>query len=153
MVPDIQFTPNFSLHELLTTEHRNFDNEQYNPPAEIIGNLRALCVNVLQPLRDALGTPLRINSGYRCPSLNKAIGGASNSQHMTGQAADVIDLIHGNESLFRKIKELNLPFDQLIDEFEFRWVHVSYDPKRNRRDVLQAKKDATGKTVYVRPNI
>jgi len=153
MVPNIQFTPNFSLMELLVTEHRNFDEEQYNPPAAVIENLRALCINILQPLRDALGTPLKVNSGYRCPSLNKAIGGATNSQHMTGQAADVIDLTHGNESLFKKIKELNLPFDQMIDEFQFRWVHVSYDPSRNRKDILQAQKDANGKTVYVRPNL
>jgi zinc D-Ala-D-Ala carboxypeptidase len=72
---------------------------------------------------------------------------------MTGQAADIVDFTHGNEYLFKKIKELNLPFDQIIDEFDFRWVHVSYDPKRNRRDVLQARKDAKGKTIYVRPNI
>ena len=153
MVTNIQFTPTFSLMELLVTEHRNFDEEQYNPPAAVIENLRALCVNILQPLRDSLGTPIKVNSGYRCPSLNKAIGGATNSQHMTGQAADIIDLIHGNESLFKKISELNLPFDQMIDEFNFRWVHVSYDPIRHRKDILQAQKDAKGKTVYVRPNI
>lgn len=151
MIADIQFTPNFSLYELLTTEHRDFDEEQYNPPDEIVENLRALCLNVLQPLRDALGTPLKVNSGYRCPSLNKAINGAANSQHMSGQAADIIDLTHGNAFLFKRIKELNLPFDQMIDEFAFRWVHVSYDPKRNRRDILQAVKDANGKTIYIRP--
>jgi zinc D-Ala-D-Ala carboxypeptidase len=153
MATDIQFTRNFSLQELLLTEHRNFDNEQYNPPPEIIHNLRALCEHVLQPLRDALGTPLKINSGYRCPSLNKAIKGAKNSQHMSGQAADIVDLIHGNEFLFRKLKELNLPFDQIIDEFGFRWVHVSYDPTRNRHEFLQAIKDANGKTVYIHPNL
>ena len=153
MVQNIQFTPNFSLHELLVTEHRKFDDEQYNPSAAVIENLRALSFNILQHLRDALGTPLKINSGYRCPSLNKAIGGAANSQHVTGQAADIIDLIHGNESLFRKIKELNLPFDQMIDEFGFRWVHVSYDPIRHRKAILQAIKDAKGKTVYITPSI
>jgi len=151
MITNIHFTPNFTLHELLLTEHRNFDEEQYNPPPVIIENLKALCVNILQPLRDALGSPLKINSGYRCPSLNKAIKGSLTSQHMTGQAADIIDLTHGNEFLFKKIKELNLPFDQMIDEFGFRWVHVSYDPKRDRRDILQAVKDANGKTVYIRP--
>jgi zinc D-Ala-D-Ala carboxypeptidase len=153
MIENIQFTPNFSLHELLMTEHRNFDEDQYNPPAEVVENLRALCINILQPLRDALGTPIKINSGYRCPALNKSIHGATNSQHMTGQAADIIDLTHGNESLFKKIKEMSLPFDQMIDEFDFRWVHVSYDPVRNRRNILQAKKDANGKTIYVTPNI
>lgn len=153
MTPDIQFTKNFSLMELLLTSHRKFDEEQYNPPAEVIENLRALAVNILQPLRDALGTPVNINSGYRCPSLNRSIGGATNSQHMTGQAADIVDFTHGNEYLFKKIKELNLPFDQIIDEFNFRWVHVSYDPNRNRRDVLQAIKNSAGKTVYIHPNI
>lgn len=153
MVSDIQFTPNFSLHEMLTTEHRQFDAEQYNPPATVVENLRALCIHILQPLRDALGTPLKINSGYRCPSLNKAIKGAVNSQHMTGQAADIIDLTHGNAFLFKKIKDLNLPFDQMIDEFGFRWVHVSYDPTRNRKAILQAVKDANGKTIYITPSI
>ena len=151
MTPDIKFTPNFSLHELLLTNHRKFDEEQYNPPAEIIENLRALCVHVLQPLRDALGTPVNINSGYRCPSLNKAINGSKNSQHMSGQAADIVDHTHGNEFLYRKIVELNLPFDQIIDEFGFRWVHVSYDPSRNRKQQLQAVKDSSGKTIYIQP--
>jgi len=153
MTPNIQFTANFSLQELLLTSNRKFDEEQYNPPEEIIENLRALCINVLQPLRDALGTPVNLNSGYRCPSLNRAIGGAKNSQHMTGQAADIVDFTNGNEYLFKKIKELNLPFDQIIDEFNFRWVHVSYDPFRNRRQTLQAQKDANGKTIYVNPNL
>lgn len=153
MTPNIQFTKNFSLHELLLTSHRKFDEEQYNPPAEIIENLRALCVTILQPVRDALGSPVNLNSGYRCPSLNRAIGGAKNSQHMTGHAADIIDLNNGNEKLFKKIKELNLPFDQMIDEFGFRWVHVSFDPARNRRQILQAVKNGRGQTVYVTPNI
>lgn len=151
MIQNIQFTSNFSLYELLVTEHRQFDEEQYNPPAEVVENLRLLCENILQPLRNALGTPIKVNSGYRCPSLNKAIKGATNSQHMTGQAADIIDLTHGNAALFKKIRDLNLPFDQIIDEFDFRWVHVSYDPHRNRKDVLQAVKNAAGKTVYIRP--
>jgi zinc D-Ala-D-Ala carboxypeptidase len=153
MIPNIQFTKNFSLHELLLTANRQFDEEQYNPPPEIVENLRALCINVLQPLRDALGTPVNLNSGYRCPPLNRAIKGAKNSQHMLGQAADIIDYTNGNEFLFRKIKELNLPFDQLIDEFGFRWVHVSYDPTRNRKQILQARKDAKGQTIYVTPTI
>ena len=153
MAPHLQFTQNFSLQELLLTSSRRFDEEQYNPPAEIIENLRALCINVLQPLRDAIGSPVNINSGYRCPSLNMSIGGAKNSQHMTGHAADIIDYNNGNEFLFKKIRELNLPFDQMIDEFNFRWVHVSYDPSRNRRQILQAQKDANGRTIYVYPSL
>lgn len=151
MIQNIQFTANFSLHELLLTQNRNFDDEQYNPPPEIVEHLRALCVNILQPVRDAVGVSIHVNSGYRCPSLNRAIGGAANSQHMTGHAADIVDFTHGNEYLFKKIRELNLPFDQMIDEFGFRWVHISYDPARNRRQILQAVKDAAGRTVYVTP--
>lgn len=153
MTENIQFTTNFSLYELLLTSHRRFDEEQYNPPTEVIENLRALCVNILQPLRDALNSPVNLNSGYRCPSLNQAIGGARNSQHMTGHAADIIDLNNGNENLFKKIKQLDLPFDQMIDEFGFRWVHVSYDPVRNRRQILQAVKNGRGQTVYITPAI
>jgi hypothetical protein len=149
MTPNIKFTPNFSLHELLLTNHRKFDEEQYNPPQAIIESLRALSVNILQPLRDALGSPVNLNSGYRCPSLNTAIKGSRNSQHVTGQAADIVDHNNGNEFLFRKIIELNLPFDQLINEFDYRWVHVSYDPTRNRRQILKAVKDAAGRTVYL----
>lgn len=146
---NIQFTKNFSLFELVVTDHRGFDEEQYNPPTEIIENLRSLCVTILQPLRDALGTPIKVNSGYRCPALNKAIGGAKTSLHTLGKAADIIDLTNGNEFLFNKIKALHLPFDQLIDELNFRWVHVSYDPKRNRKQILQARKNKVGKMVYV----
>lgn len=153
MIANIQFTKNFSLHELLLTANRQFDEEQYNPPAEVVENLRALSVNILQPLRDAIGSPIKINSGYRCPSLNKAIKGSKTSQHMSGHAADIVDLTNGNELLFKKIIELNLPFDQIIDEFGFRWVHVSFDPKRNRKEVLQARKDSNGKTVYIRPSL
>lgn len=149
MQPDIKFTANFSLYELLLTNHRKFDEEQYNPPPLVVENLRALCVNILQPLRDALGSPVNLNSGYRCPSLNKSIGGASGSQHMTGQAADIVDFTHGNEFMYNKIIELNLPFDQLINEFGFRWIHVSFDLKRSRRQLLKAVKNAAGKTVYI----
>ncbi len=153
MIVNQKLSKNFSLHELLLTSHRKFDDAQYNPSPEVVANLKALCVNVLQPLRDALATPITVNSGYRCPALNKSIGGASKSQHMTGHAVDIIDLTNGNEKLFKKIKALKLPFDQMIDEFGFRWVHVSFDPKRNRKQILQAKKDAKGKTIYVTPSL
>lgn len=148
MQPDIKFTANFSLYEMLLTNHRRFDEIQYNPPPEVIENLKALCVNILQPLRDATGMPVNLNSGYRCPPLNTAIKGSRNSQHVTGHAADIVDHNNGNEFLFNKIRELNLPFDQLINEFSYRWIHVSYDPARNRRQLLKAVKDAAGRTVY-----
>lgn len=117
-------------------------------------NLEALVDNVLDPLREAWGGPIDVSSGYRCAALNKVVGGVANSQHLKGQAADlriysreangkiirdkngngIID-VAANRRLFQMIQESSLPFDQLIDENNFSWVHVSYDPLRNRREV------------------
>ena len=82
-----------------------------------------------------------MTSGYRCGRLNKAVGGAAKSQHMYGQAADirtVSDKPSDNKKLFDLIRELKLPYDQLIDEYNYNWVHVSYS-SRNRRQILHIK--------------
>lgn len=150
MIADRPLSKNFSLREMLVSESAarfNF-TEQYEPAETVIKNLELLCVNILQPLRAALKYPIHINSGYRCPRVNASIGGAFKSQHLTGQAADIEDYKNGNEYLLKKIVEMKLPFDQIINEFDFKWVHVSYDPKRNRRQILEAVKDANHKTVY-----
>lgn len=141
-------TANFSLRELtksMTATRRDFI-EQFNPSTEIIENLNALAENILQPLRDATGSPIIIDSGYRCERLNTYIGGAKNSQHLLGQAADIEDFTHGNEFLYKKILDLNLPFDQLINEFNFEWIHISFS-NRNRRQQLKAYK-LNGLTIY-----
>lgn len=107
------------------------------PTAEERGWLEALVEKVLDPLREKWGAPIRVTSGYRCERLNRAVGGAKNSQHRLGQAAD---LDAGgkakNRDLFNLIRASGLPFDQLIDEKGYAWVHVSYGP-RNRRQVLR----------------
>ena len=94
--------------------------------------------NVLDPLREWYGKPIVVNSGYRCPALNKAVGGATPSQHMSGQAADIdAGDRQQNKLLFEHIRK-NLPFDQLIDESNFAWVRVSYRADgRNRNQVLK----------------
>lgn len=150
MAPDRPLTRNFSLHEMLAsqTAARMGFTEQYEPSKEVIENLETLCKKILQPLRDATKTPIIVSSGYRCLRVNTVIGGAAKSQHLTGEAADIQDFKNGNEFLLRKIVELKLPFDQLINEFDFHWVHVSYDPKRNRRQVLEAYKDKNFRTRY-----
>ena len=82
-----------------------------------------------------------VSSGYRCPELNKAVGGARTSQHTLGQAADIHTKSNSKESnkqLFELIKQLKLPFDQLINEYNYSWVHVSYS-NRNRRQILNIK--------------
>lgn len=145
-----QLTKNFSLRELLVSETAarfNF-TEQYEPPEAVVKNLEQLCIKILQPLRDVLKYPIHVNSGYRCPRTNTSIGGAARSQHLTGHAADIEDFKNGNEYLLHKIVELKLPFDQIINEFGYQWVHVSFDPTRNRRQVLEAVKDTQHKTVY-----
>jgi hypothetical protein len=88
-------------------------------------------------LREWYGKPITVNSGYRCEALNKAIGGAKSSQHMLGEAADItVGSKEENEKLFDYIKD-NLEFDQLINESDFSWVHVSYREGRLRKQVLE----------------
>lgn len=99
-------------------------------------NLRLLVDNVLDPVRELYGGPIRVNSGYRCPDLNKAVGGAAKSQHLSGQAADITTgKIGANKVLFDLIRTSDIPFDQLIDESNYSWIHISYSPNP-RKQVL-----------------
>lgn len=100
--------------------------------------LTALVDNVLDPLRERFGKPIIVNSGFRCPALNKAVGGVANSQHVKGEAVDIdTGTRQGNKELFEIIRK-ELPFDQLIDEKNFSWVHVSYrGEKDNRKQILK----------------
>jgi len=104
-----------------------------------------------EPLREFYGKPIRINSFYRSPELNKAIGGSSSSQHCSGEAMD-IDADKDNKKLFEWSLK-NLDFDQIIYEFgdenEPAWIHISYTERRpNRNQVLRAIKE-NGKTKYI----
>lgn len=136
----------FTIAELTKTTHKGIDN---TPNDEQRACLVRLVNNVLDPLREAYGKPIIVTSGYRCPKLNKAVGGAASSQHILGQAADIRskeDTPEENKKLFDLIVRLKLPFDQLINEYGYNWVHVSYGP-RHRRKQLDAVKQ--GKiTVY-----
>lgn len=131
----------FTINELTkssTAQRLHIDN---SPTQEVKDNLNALIDNVLDPLRELYGKPIIVNSGYRCIKLNKAVGGAKNSQHLVGQASDIRTVQNTKESnkqLFELIKNSTLPFDQLINEYDYNWVHVSYSP-RNRRQILTIK--------------
>ena len=127
---------------------RGIKNE---PPAEAVEGLKLLVQHILEPLRQAWGQPIFITSGYRSSRLNSSVGGARNSQHRLGQAADIVaDLSLLNYDLGRLIIQLSLPFDQLIFEdcyveyvagrpqHRCRWIHVSYGP-RQRREVIYNK--------------
>ncbi|TXH14195.1 MAG: peptidase M15A [Hyphomicrobiaceae bacterium] len=139
----MQLTKNFTLAEMVrsATAERKEYREQFDPPEDIKENLIELCTHILQPLRNIVGQPIFVNSGYRCPRLNKDIGGKKNSQHLTGQAADLQATGEmSNTFLYRAILDNKLPFDQLIweygDDTEPEWVHVSYS-SRNRREVFR----------------
>ena len=129
----------FTIQELTisnTAQRKGIDN---TPDQKAAAALTALVANVLDPLREAWGRPIVVNSGYRCPKLNRAVGGVARSQHTKGEAADIRTLSNRrweNEQLFKLIVQLKLPFDQLIDEHGYSWIHVSYSEGKNRRQVL-----------------
>jgi D-alanyl-D-alanine dipeptidase len=145
-------TKNLTLEELIhsdTAKAKGIDN---SPTNEHLKSLIEIANNIFQPLRDAIGKPIRISSGYRSEKLNKAVGGSKTSQHNKGQALDLVATSgFTNKDIFDYIKN-NLEFDQMIWEFGTDknpdWVHVSYNKGKNRKQVLKAiKKD--GKTLYI----
>jgi hypothetical protein len=124
------------------------------PLPELLDNMKNIAAKVFEPLRKALGEkPIPVTSFYRSPALNKKIGGATNSQHTTGEAMDIdADGTHTtNREVFDWIKN-NCEFDQLIFEFrknrhDCEWVHVSLKKENNRKQILEAYKEG-GKTKY-----
>ena len=134
-----------------TATRRGIDN---TPDKEHLDNMKLLAEKIFEPLRKWVGGPIRINSFYRGPELNKAIGGSSKSQHCKGQAMDIDDTgCHKtNAEMYAWIKD-NVDFDQMIWEFgddeNPNWVHVSYfSPEENRNRCLKAYKE-DGKTKYM----
>lgn len=127
----IEFTASATAREL------GIDN---TPTKDAIENIEALVSKVLDPLREAYGDEITVNSGYRCEVLNEAVGGRRNSQHKKGEAADItVGSKEGNKWLFNYIRD-NLPFDQLIDEYNYSWVHVSVKADGcNRRDIIHQR--------------
>lgn len=126
----------FTIDELCrsdTAKSKGIDN---TPTDDVKRNLEQLINNVLDPLRDWYGKPIYVNSGYRCPKLNKAVGGVSNSHHKTGQAADIdVHSIEENKKLFDYIRK-HLDFCQLIWEKGGAWIHVSYVEGQNIKRII-----------------
>ena len=124
----------FTIKELCkssTAVQKKIDN---SPNSEIINNLENLVKYVLDPLREQYGKPIHVNSGYRCDALNKAVGGSKTSQHRYGLAADITaGSKFENRRLFILAQKLDLPFDQLIDEKGYSWIHISYSEKPRKQ--------------------
>ena len=128
----------FSISEMLKSDTAIKQRLWNGAPKEAEENLRALVDEVLDPLREAYGRPIRVNSGYRCPRLNTLVGGTPNSQHMRGEAADIQPVV-GNEADLPELARILIEkgkFDQLILYPTF--IHVSYRRLGwNRKQVLQ----------------
>ena len=140
----------FTLYEMTASATAKRKGINNTPNETVKRNLQLLVKNVLDPLREAWGSPIIVTSGYRSVRLNAAVGGARSSQHVTGQAADirtVSDRPEENRKLRDLLIKLNLPFDQLIDEFGCDWLHVSFNESGNRGQLLSAKR-MKGITVY-----
>ena len=145
----MRLSPHFDLSELTASQYATRFSIDNSPTQPIIDNLTRLCVEVLEPLREAIGKPIIISSGYRSPSLNRAIGGSAGSAHMFGLAADIsVPGITTRNVCFQILTE-RIKFDQLIDEFGS-WVHVSIAPKNstNRGQQLEARRQENGRVIY-----
>jgi hypothetical protein len=149
----MNLTANFSLHEMTKSETALRKDMPNEPTEADIANLKLLAEKVLQPLRDHYGVGIKVNSGYRSPDVNAAVGGSRTSDHCKGQAADIEIAGIPNATLAQYIKD-SLQYTQLILEFytpgvpDSGWVHVSYDSNNLKCQALTAtKKD--GKTVYL----
>ncbi|MDV6330753.1 D-Ala-D-Ala carboxypeptidase family metallohydrolase [Asticcacaulis sp. 201] len=135
------FSQYFTLDELTHTDNRTIDN---TPPSEVVAVLKQTAAQ-MDRVRIWLGKPIRVNSGYRSPALNKAIGGAPNSAHCLGYAVDFVSPAFGTpRDICKKIIASDIRYDQLI--YEGTWVHISFDP-RLRMQTLTAAFTSTG-TVY-----
>lgn len=129
---------NFTMSELLHSDIAEKHHISNIPDKEHLDNLLLLIVNCLQPIRDYIGKPMIINSGYRSPRLNghPLINGASNSQHTTGQAADFTIKGLTPKQIIELINKSGVEYDQLINEKNV-WVHISYSSKNNRKQCFK----------------
>ncbi|MCW5609799.1 MAG: hypothetical protein KIS83_03785 [Rubrivivax sp.] len=144
----MQLSRFFTLAELTRSDTAAREGIPNQPAEAQIDALRALCSALLDPLREAVGRPIRVTSGYRGPALNARIGGSATSQHSHGQAADLqcpgLDVLE----LFKTVIRLGLPYDQLIYEAQsasVKWVHVSHRAGANRGEVRVAQFNAAGR--------
>ena len=145
----MKLSAHFALGEFTRSESAKREGLDNTPTAEHLENLKTLCEKVLEPIRLKYGS-INISSGYRGKMLNHFIGGSVSSDHCVGRAADIDMDDSGtgvtNKEIFDYIKD-NLEIDQLINEFNYSWIHVGYRKGANRKQILDAVKE-NGKTVY-----
>jgi len=139
----MKLSKNFTYEEMIasaTAKRLKIDN---TPSVKELGELRKLCQQILQPIRDKYGKCITVTSGYRCQRLNKAVGGSLTSQHALGQAVDItLGTPTLNKRLFNLILEMinkkEIKVGQLIDEYGYRWIHISL-PNHKVNNILHIK--------------
>lgn len=141
----MNLTPHFSLAELTASDTAVAKKIDNTAPPAVVANLTRLA-GVLEQVRTLVGAPIKVSSGYRAPALNKAVGGAANSMHALGLAADISTAAMTPKALARLIQQSDIQFDQLI--YEGTWVHIGLSTGKPRRQVLTAK-FGPGGTTYV----
>lgn len=134
----MRLTEHFTYEEMTNSPTAKRLGLSNAPDAESLDNLKKLCEDVLEPLRAHWGKPIIVTSGYRAPSVNKAVGGAKNSDHMFGAAADirtVSDSYDDNKKLFnlavRLIRDGIIETRQCLDEYNYNWIHISVNHPKN----------------------
>lgn len=144
----------FTLAEMTRSPTARAMKLKNDPPEKVIERMKKLVGNVLDPLREGIGRPISVTSGYRSPEVNARVGGASSSQHTLGEAADIECPGVSTADLARKVISLRLPFDQLILEFHdpevptSGWVHVSHRATGMQRGVVMRAHKEGKQTIY-----
>ena len=139
----MKLSEHLDLSEVIRSDSAKRNGISNMPTAEHIENFKILAAKVFEPIREHFGVPIRISSGYRSAELNKCVNGSATSQHSTGEAIDIDQdqTTITNKQVFEYIKD-NLAFDQLINEFNYAWVHVSYKANgKQRGEVWEAYKE------------
>lgn len=134
----MKLSKNFSLEELIHSSTADAKGIRNYPDQKAQENLKKLCIDILQPIRDKYGKPIYINSGYRNPELNRVLNGSQSSQHCKGEAAD-IDTNNNKELwnlIVQMIKNGELTVGQLIDESNLAWIHISL-PYTKKNQILK----------------
>ena len=146
----MRLSKNFTLSEITKSNTAKRLGIENVPDKEHLKNMQVLIRDLIQPIRDAIG-PIRISSGYRNPQLNRAIGGSRKSQHCKGEALDLQFWKDGqmcNQEIYDWVLKQEIEFDQMINEFDYAWIHISLKEKDNRKMVLEAYHDEDGDTKY-----
>ena len=139
----MKLSKNFSLNELTYSSTANYHKVDNTPDRWALDNLKKLCEEILQPIREKYGNSIFVTSGYRNPIVNRLVKGSTSSQHLKGEAADItVGSKSGNKKLFDMIAQMiehgEIKVGQLLDEKDYSWIHISL-PYKKVNQILHLK--------------